>query len=289
MDRDTSTTTPSLALRSSNVVAYVLLIVVNVLVNTGLIGPTNAEVSGKFPTPLTPAGWAFSIWGLIFGLQGVGTVYQALPYGYNSEGTKQRIVNAIGLGWQLGWYCEMGWQLCFMLETPGGMFLSAILLVLATLAFGSSLLGLYRLKERNGSLSSPFLYAAFFAPTSINTAWLSVATSVGILVVPVSYQTTFNLDIPATILAAIVTCLGVTAMQRARDSAYGLTLIWSLVAVYGSQPESKAVQAASLACIVVTCLFTILSVLRRRSPREVEQASADIRQPLTTGRSSSVH
>ena len=49
-----------------------------------------------------------------------------------------------GLGWQLGWYCEMGWQLCFMLETPGGMFISAILLVLATLSFGSSLLGLYR-------------------------------------------------------------------------------------------------------------------------------------------------
>ena len=69
-------------------------------------------------------------------------------------------------------------------------------------------------------------------------------------------------------------------MQRARDTAYGLTLIWSLVAVYGSQPESKAVKAASLVCIVVTCLFTILSVLRRRSPREVEQAAADIRQPL---------
>lgn len=40
--------------------------------------------------------WAFSIWGLIFGLEGIGTIYQALPYGYNSEGTKQRIVNAIG-------------------------------------------------------------------------------------------------------------------------------------------------------------------------------------------------
>ncbi|KAK9837646.1 hypothetical protein WJX74_002084 [Apatococcus lobatus] len=289
MDRDTSTTTPSLALRASNVFAYALLIVVNVLVNTGLIGPSNAEVSGRFPTPLTPAGWAFSIWGLIFGLEGVGTIYQALPYGYNSEGTKQRIVNAIGFGWQLGWYCEMGWQLCFMLETPGGMFLSAILLVQATLSFGSSLLGLYRLKERNGSLSSPFLYAAFFLPTSINTAWLSVATSVGILVVPVSYQTSFNLDIPATILAASVTCLGVVAMQRARDSAYGLTLIWSLVAVYGSQPESKAVKAASLACIVVTCLFTVMSVLRRRSPREVEQASPEIRQPLNTTRTSSLH
>ena len=72
-------------------------------------------------------------------------------------------------------------------------------------------------------------------------------------------------------------------MQRARDSAYGLTLIWSLVAVYGSQPESKAVKAASLACIVVTCLFTVMSVLRRRSPREVEQSSPEIRQPLNTG------
>lgn len=40
--------------------------------------------------------WAFSIWGLIFSLEGIGTIYQALPYGYNSEGTKQRIVNAIG-------------------------------------------------------------------------------------------------------------------------------------------------------------------------------------------------
>lgn len=56
MDRDTTTTTPSLALRASNVFAYVLLIVVNVLVNTGVVGPTNAQVSAKFPTPLTPAG-----------------------------------------------------------------------------------------------------------------------------------------------------------------------------------------------------------------------------------------
>ncbi|WP_126546876.1 hypothetical protein [Hymenobacter amundsenii] len=29
-------------------------------------GQTNAVVSGKYPTPVTPAGYAFSIWGLIF-------------------------------------------------------------------------------------------------------------------------------------------------------------------------------------------------------------------------------
>jgi hypothetical protein len=40
--------------------------------------------------------WAFSIWGAIFGLQGFGVVYQLLPFGYDHEGTKQRIVNTIG-------------------------------------------------------------------------------------------------------------------------------------------------------------------------------------------------
>ena len=39
--------------------------------------------------------WAFSIWGIIFALQGVGVVYQLLPRGYSQEG-KKRIVNSVG-------------------------------------------------------------------------------------------------------------------------------------------------------------------------------------------------
>lgn len=45
-------------------------------------------MSGKFPVPLTPAGWAFSIWGLIFALEGWGAVYQALEAGYDADGFK---------------------------------------------------------------------------------------------------------------------------------------------------------------------------------------------------------
>lgn len=40
--------------------------------------------------------WAFSIWGIIFALQGLGTVYQAMPQGYTPDGWKQRIVNSVG-------------------------------------------------------------------------------------------------------------------------------------------------------------------------------------------------
>ena len=39
--------------------------------------------------------WAFSIWGFIFLLQGLGTIYQLSGY-HQADGWKARIVNAIG-------------------------------------------------------------------------------------------------------------------------------------------------------------------------------------------------
>ena len=50
-------------------------------------------------------------------------------------------------------------------------------------------------------------------------------------------------------------------MQRERDTAYGLTLVWALVAVYGQQP-SRAVRIAALVCISLNMLLAIVSLLR---------------------------
>lgn len=50
--------------------------------------PLTSEVSAKFPVPLTPAGWAFGIWGLIFALEGWGCVYQLSSSGYDADGFK---------------------------------------------------------------------------------------------------------------------------------------------------------------------------------------------------------
>ena len=63
-------------------------IVVNVVSSAGWLGATNAEVSAKFAVPLTPAGWAFSIWGAIFLLEGYGAVLQAMGAGYDADGFK---------------------------------------------------------------------------------------------------------------------------------------------------------------------------------------------------------
>ena len=52
---------PSKTLRISNVVSYVLLIAVNAASNSGLLGPTNADLSAQYSTPLTPSGYVTTV------------------------------------------------------------------------------------------------------------------------------------------------------------------------------------------------------------------------------------
>ena len=50
---------------------------------TGISSAVNeqsaAEITDEWSLPLRPSGWAFSIWGPIYLLNGVFVVYQALP------------------------------------------------------------------------------------------------------------------------------------------------------------------------------------------------------------------
>ena len=64
-----------------NVVAFVVMVVVNGLAGstTLLGGVTSADVSDMYPTLITPAGFTFAIWGIIYTLLLLFTIYQLLP------------------------------------------------------------------------------------------------------------------------------------------------------------------------------------------------------------------
>jgi len=67
-------------LRYANIAAFAITLVINGLAGTTLIGGrTTAEVSDMYPTLITPAGYVFAIWGIIYLLLGAWLVYQALP------------------------------------------------------------------------------------------------------------------------------------------------------------------------------------------------------------------
>ncbi len=65
-----------------------------------------------------------------------------------------------------------------------------------------------RLSRAHGTIPSILLYVLFFLPTSINAAWLSIASGLGVLIVPLSYGHTAHLEAAAAVTAAVATAAG---------------------------------------------------------------------------------
>merc|ERR1712137_688523 len=61
-------------------VMFAAQVVFNVLSTSGAFAGTDqSELSDKYRTPITPAGYTFSVWGVIYFCQAVYVIYQALP------------------------------------------------------------------------------------------------------------------------------------------------------------------------------------------------------------------
>ncbi|KAG2429080.1 hypothetical protein HXX76_011320 [Chlamydomonas incerta] len=292
--RPRSETAPAV-LRITNLLGYLFLVLVNVLSSTGAFGDTNAGVSGRYPTPLTPAGWAFSIWGVIFALQGMGVVHQVLNSGYREGGWKTNVVLRVGYGWQAGWLFQDLWQIIFVQQSVVGMYFAFGCLAGALAAFVITMGRLNGTAEdlrMRGYAGTPALAYIFYKlPTSINAAWLSVATCLGLLIIPVAHGVGQDrLVVPAALLAAAVTAGGVWRMVSHRDAAYGLTLMWALSAVASDQSGRvpRAVKIPAIVCLVVLALCVVYALVRTR--REASQldslgslSSLDAREDSSSG------
>ena len=107
-------TNNSALLRWSNIVAFVLTIIVNGLAgSTSLLGGVNtAEISDSNPTLITPAGYTFAIWGIIYILLGFFVVFQALPRQRGKKWNKQIgwlfvLSSIINIAWLFLWQYEL--------------------------------------------------------------------------------------------------------------------------------------------------------------------------------------
>jgi hypothetical protein len=99
----------------ANGAALVITIVVNYLSNTGLFnGNTMATMSARYPTLFTPAGYAFSIWIVIY-LGLFGFIY------YQSRPTQeaQTVVRQIGWWFVLSCLANCAWVLAWLYDETG--------------------------------------------------------------------------------------------------------------------------------------------------------------------------
>jgi hypothetical protein len=235
------------------------VIVMNGLANAlPLNGLQTGEISDRFAIYFVPAGYVFSIWGLIY-LALIGyAVFQALPAQRNNPRLR-----SIGYWFVLSCAANVVWLFLWHYE-------QFALTLAAMLALLGCLIVIYLRLDIGRSRVSAAERWLVQAPFSLYLGWITVATIAN--VTQLLYYLGWNgWGLPAEswfvlVLAAALVIAGVMAYTR-RDWIYLLVLVWAFI---GIAIKHAGVSLVALSTWIVTLLIVGLVLYslwngRRRS------------------------
>jgi hypothetical protein len=189
---------------------------------------------------VTPAGYAFSIWSLIYVGMIAFSIYQLLPANiarFRNIRSLYVLTCALNCGWIYMWHSDQI-AICFVL-----------LFLLAACLF---LINLY-LRETHG----PGEYWFAKAPFSLYFGWVTAATLVNfaILLVSLDFSVSTWLGIG---LILIATAFGVIIRIKLVNYLYPLAIAWALTAI-GVKQSGQTLIVVATAVGTVVCLIATLS------------------------------
>jgi len=235
------------------ILVTITTITINVLANAlPLNGQGTGEISDRFDIYFVPAGYVFSIWGLIYLGMIAFTIYQALP-AQKDDSLLKKIYPAYWIGnianavWIFLWHYEF-----FPLT------LVAMIILLVCLLY------IYLQISKVGSDLDRNQKWFVKLPTSIYLGWISVATIANVS------QVLFYLGwggwgispvIWTMIMLSIATLLGLIMLWREFDIAYVLVLIWAFIGITNSQAETVLVANAAWTASVILIPAMIAAIV----------------------------
>jgi hypothetical protein len=240
------------------VIAVVATIVVNALANIiPFNGQETGAISDRFAIYFVPAGYVFSIWGLIYLGLIAYAVFQALPA--QRENPRLRSIGWLfvlssiaNIAWIFLWHYE-----AFPITLP-------VMLVLL-----GSLIAIYlRLGTGRSSVSRAERWLVR-VPFSIYLGWITVAT------VANATQLLFFLgwnggalgpEVWTVIMLAVATVVAWLVAVTRRDVAYLLVLVWAFVGIARKHAGTPVVSGAAWVAtvlVVAAVAWSIMAGLRR--------------------------
>ena len=209
-----------------NVFTTLGMISVNALaVTLPLNHQSTKEISDRFPVLFTPAGYVFSIWGIIYLGMIAYSIYQALP----SQQDNPRL-ERVGWWFSLSNLLNAGWIFLWHYN-----FFTLSLLVMFAL-LGSLLMVYTRLGIGAHAPSRQEMWLVN-VPFSIYLGWISVATIANFSVS--AYNLGWNgFGAPVVFTLAVLAVgitLGALMITRRHEIAYPLVLVWAFIGIYMKQ------------------------------------------------------
>lgn len=239
------------------IVAIITTIAINGLANSlPFGGRTTGEISDLYPTRLTPAAYAFSIWSLIYiGLLAFG-IYQ---FAAARRGDKRLrairpyvVINcAANCLWLWLWHNNQ-----IMLSS------GVIIVMLATLIV------IYTRLQTGASQSFLIERLCVEMPFSLYFGWITVATIVNIAVALVAAGwdgAGLGAETWAALLIGIALAVAAAIYYAFREPVYVLVFAWAFIAIAVAQADAPAVRWAALAGAGTALLLVLFGKWKKRN------------------------
>lgn len=235
-----------------------MTLTLNTLANTLPInGLTTGEISDSFPVRFTPAGYVFSIWGVIYLGLIIYAIYQALP-AQRGNARLQSVAwpfvvsNVANSAWILAWHYQ---QFAFSLLI--------MLLLFATLLHIYHHLGIGRFgAPRNEAL-------AVRLPFSIYLGWITVATVANTTIVLYNLGWRQGAAFWASVAIIVALAIGLLVLKRRRDIAYTAVLVWAFIGIAVGQWSAQLVAWTAILAAGVLLIMIGLTLPKRAEPQAV--------------------
>ncbi len=222
---------------------------------------TTGEVSDSFPNLFAPTGLTFSIWGVIYLLLGVYTVYQLFSKKVNSKLSNQVntlfiISSFINSAWIFAWHYKIIWLTVLLM-----------LVLLTSLIKIADILN----KEKLNS-GEKLLYKI---PFGIYFGWITVATIANItgFLVNIGWN---GFILSETIWMILILLIGfiIATWRMHKDSnlAYGLVPVWAYYGIWlkhttstGFNNSYPTIITTIVVCMVLLIISNLTLIVRKKA------------------------
>lgn len=234
----------------ANTISLLFALIINYTAGTGVLyGVSIGEISSRYPTLITPAGWAFSIWGLIYLLLILYTGYQWYDW---KKGRINDSLQPTGIWLFLANLTNAVWVIAFLNERLG-----LSVLIIFVLLFSLIML-IIRLRLEIWDAPSRIILCVWW-PICIYTGWIILASIVNVSVWLKSLDWSLGL-MPAQywtlvlIVMAGLLYLYLTWKRNMRETA--LVGVWGLSAIaYKQWHNADDIALASIITALILLLY----------------------------------
>ncbi len=227
-----------------NIVAYVVTLVVNGLAGSTTIigGVTSADVSDMYPTLVTPAGFTFAIWSVIYTLLALFVIYQALP-----KNKEKPFLDQVNWFFGLSSVFNILWLILWHYD----FVTYSVLLMLGLL---TSLIMVYRRLDIGRVAVTIKEMALVHLPFSVYLGWISIATiaNISVALTAIGWK---GFGLEASTWAVLIICvalvLSLAMLVLRKDIAFCGVVIWALFGILSKQADYESIVLVSEIAIAV--------------------------------------